>query len=81
MDADDWALLKKFALVPIVALVGMQLLRIAKLVFLDLFQTKDLRKQPLPKDLPKQVLVKTKTESFNHQYYVVVRSGRIYFKH
>jgi hypothetical protein len=40
MNADDWALLKKFALIPIVALVGMQLLRIAKLVFLDLFQTK-----------------------------------------
>jgi hypothetical protein len=41
------------------------------------FYHKDLRKQPVPKDLPKQVLVKTKTESFNHQYYVAVRNGML----
>lgn len=48
MDADDWSLLKKGALIAVGAIVGLQLLRILKLVFLDLFQTKGnyyLRKQ------------------------------------
>ncbi len=34
-------------------------------------------KEPLPKDLPNQVLLKTKTETFNHQYYIAVRYGKL----
>eukprot|EP00029_Vermamoeba_vermiformis_P007613 TRINITY_DN333_c0_g1_i1.p1 TRINITY_DN333_c0_g1~~TRINITY_DN333_c0_g1_i1.p1 ORF type:complete len:562 (-),score=106.66 TRINITY_DN333_c0_g1_i1:31-1716(-) len=59
--------------------VGIQLLRVGKILLLDAIQTKD-PKEPLPKDLPNQVLLKTKTETFNHQYYIAVRYGRIYYK-
>lgn len=40
MDADDWSLVKKGLLIAAGVVVGMQVLRILKLVFLDLFQTK-----------------------------------------